>query len=156
MTHIQRINSIMEVQQAVADALKKNVYFTRAGIEILCENALDIDFTINKAISSLGIVGVIQTPHFEFYGLDNDRHPVWVIQEFQMVFSEIPVTNRSRAGASTALDAALIAAETVNDEIPGCSLVDIIQTDVQNIVSVVATFKCSVQFGYARHELGQV
>lgn len=153
MKHVQTINSILEIQNAVVDALKQNVFFAKSKIELLSENAMDIDFQISKAIGGLGIVGVVQTPHLEFVGKDDDGHPVWQISEFQIVFTEIPTTNRSRADASTALDAALIAAETVNEEIPDATLVDIIQSDVQGMVNVVAQFKVSVQFGYKRTEL---
>lgn len=155
MTKVQRINSIQEVQDEIKKRLTDNVYFERAKVTVLSENALDIDYMITKSLGTLGICCVVQTPRFEFIGKDDDRHPVWSIPEFQIVITEQPTINRSRAGASTALDAALIAAESLN-EIPDIGLVGIQQTDIQGLVTVVVTFSTSVQFGYARQDLPSV
>lgn len=155
MNIVQKINSIQEVQDAIKEALMQNVYFRAAKIEVLTENAAQIDFLIKNAIGKLGIVCVVQTPAFDFIGKDDDGHPVWEMPEASIVISEIPTTNRSRAGASTALDAALQAAESLNELGEGISLEEIRQVENQGIVSVFVTFKTTARFTYARENIPQ-
>lgn len=150
---IQKVNSVQEIQDAIKEALMQNVYFRAAKIEVLTENAAQIDFLIKNAIGKLGIVCVVQTPAFDFIGKDDDGHPVWEMPEASIVISEIPTTNRSRAGASTALDAALQAAESLNELGEGISLEEIRQVENQGIVSVFVTFKTVCRFCYARQDL---
>lgn len=153
MNVIQKVNSIQEIQDAIKEALMQNVYFRAAKIEVLTENAAQIDFLIKNAIGKLGIVCVVQTPAFDFIGKDDDGHPVWEMPEASIVISEIPTTNRSRAGASTALDAALQAAESLNELGEGISLEEIRQVENQGIVSVFVTFKTVCRFCYQRQDL---
>ena len=153
MNIVQKINSIQEIQDAIKDALLQNVYFRAAKIEVLTENAAQIDYLIKNAIGKLGIVCVVQTPALDFIGKGDDGHPVWEMPEASIVISEIPTTNRSRAGASTALDAALQAAESLNEL--GCDvcLSEIRQVENQGIVSVFLTFKTSARFTYEKQTL---
>lgn len=153
MNIVQKIHSINEVQEAIKEALMQNVYFRAAKIEVLTENAAQIDYLIKNAIGKLGIVCVVQTPAFDFIGKDDDGHPVWEMPEASIVISEIPTTNRSRAGASTALDAALQAAESLNELGEGISLEEIRQVENQGIVSVFVTFKTVCRFCYQRQDL---
>lgn len=150
---IQKVNSVQEIQDAIKEALMQNVYFRAAKIEVLTENAAQIDYLIKNAIGKLGIVCVVQTPAFDFIGKDDDGHPVWEMPEASIVISEMPTTNRSRAGASTALDAALQAAESLNELGEGISLEEIRQVENQGIVSVFVTFKTCSRFCYARQDL---
>jgi hypothetical protein len=153
MEIIQKINSIQEVQDAIVNKLKENVFYSRASIPVFSENSAQIEFLIKNAISKLGVCCVVQTPTLDFYGKDKDGHPVWQIPEFTIVISEIPTTNRSRAGASTALDAALIAAETVNELGSEIALNSINQMENNGVISVFVSFKSSILFGYARTDL---
>lgn len=153
MEIIQKINSIQEVQDAIVNKLKENVFYSRTSIPVFSENSAQIEFLIKNAISKLGVCCVVQTPTLEFYGKDKDGHPVWQIPEFSIVISEIPTTNRSRAGASTALDAALIAAETVNELGSEIALNSINQMENNGVISVFVSFKSSILFGYARNDL---
>lgn len=153
MEIIQKINSIQEVQDAIVNKLKENVFYSRASIPVFSENSAQIEFLIKNAISKLGVCCVVQTPTLDFYGKDKDGHPVWQIPEFTIVISEIPTTNRSRAGASTALDAALIAAETVNELGSEIALNSINQLENNGVISVFVSFKSSILFGYKRKDL---
>lgn len=153
MEIIQKINSIQEVQDAIVNRLKENVFYNKASIPVFSENSAQIEYLIKNAISKLGVCCVVQTPTLEFYGKDKDGHPVWQIPEFTIVISEIPTTNRSRAGASTALDAALIAAETVNELGSEIALNSINQMENNGVISVFVSFKSSILFGYARTDL---
>ena len=153
MEIIQKINSIQEVQDAIVNKLKENVFYSRASIPVFSENSAQIEFLIKNAISKLGVCCVVQTPTLDFYGKDKDGHPVWQIPEFTIDISEIPTTNRSRAGASTALDAALIAAETVNELGSEIALNSINQMENNGVISVFVSFKSSILFGYARNDL---
>jgi len=149
----QRINSIQEIQDAIKQQLEKNVYFANAKIQVVSENAAQIDFIIKNAIGKLGIVCVVQTPTFDFIGKDEDGHPVWSMPEATIVVSEIPTINRARAGASTALDAALQAAESLNELGSNIVLKSINQVENQGVVSVFVTFETSARFKYFRNDL---
>lgn len=153
MDIVQRISSIQEVQEAIKEALEANVYFKRHSIPVLCENSAQIDYLIKNAIGKLGIVCVVQTPTFDYMGKAEDGHPVWEMPEASIVVSEIPTTNRSRAGASTALDAALNAAEAINELGDSVSLETIYQMENQGVVSVFVTFKTCSRFCYERQDL---
>lgn len=154
MDIVQRINSINEIQDAIKEALEKNVYFAKSKIQVVTENSAQIDYMIKNAIGKLGIVCVVQTPKLDFYGKDEDGHPVWQITEATVVVSEIPTVNRGRADASTALDAALIAAETLNELGDAISLNSINQMENQGVVSVFLSFKTTAHFTYARTDVG--
>lgn len=149
----QRINSIQEIQDAIKGQLEKNVYFAASKISVLSENSAQIDFLIKNAIGKLGIVCVVQTPTFEFIGKDSEGHPVWNMPEATIVISEIPTVNRNRAGASTALDAALQAAESINELGSGVVLKQIYQMENQGVVSVFVTFETNAHFTYERKDL---
>lgn len=153
MNIVQKINSIQEVQDAFKEALLANTYFQKAKIEVLTENAAQIDYLIKNAIGKLGIVCVIQTPSLNYIGKTEDDHPVWEITEGSIVISEIPTVNRSRAGASTALDAALQAAESLNELGAEVALDQIYQVENQGVVSVFVTFKSTARFTYERQDL---
>lgn len=150
MNIVQKIHSIMEIQEAFKQALENNVYFQAAKIQVVPENAAQIDFIIKNALGKLGVICVIQTPAFDYIGKDDDGHPVWEMPEASIVISEIPTVNRSRAGASTALDAALQAAESINELGDAVALEQIRQVENQGVVSVFVTFKTSARFGYAK------
>ena len=154
MEVIQKINSIQEIQDAIKEQLEKNVYFAASKIQVISENSAQIDYLIKNAIGKLGIVCVVQTPTFEFYGKDGEGHPVWTMTEATIVISEIPTVNRGRAGASTALDAALQAAESINELGSGVVLKQIYQMENQGVVSVFVTFETSAHFCYSRKDLG--
>lgn len=149
----QTINSVQEVQEAIKTALEENVFFKSHKIQVICENAAQIDYLIKNAIGKLGIVCVVQTPTFDFIGKDKDGHPIWEMPEASIVISEIPTVNRGRAGSSSALDAALNAAEAINELGDAVSLEQIYQMENQGVVSVFVTFKTSAQFCYAKQEL---
>ena len=153
MDIVQKINSIQEVQDAIKQQLENNVFFKRASIPVLSENSAQIDFLIKNAIGKLGVVCVVQTPVFEYYGKDDEGHPVWNMPEATIVISEIPTVNRSRAGSSTALDAALQAAESLNELGNGVKLSQIYQMENQGVVSVFVTFETSAHFCYYRNDL---
>lgn len=153
MNIVQKINSIQEVQDAFKEALLANTYFQKAKIEVLTENTAQIDYLIKNAIGKLGIVCVIQTPSLNYIGKAEDGHPVWELTEGSIVISEIPTVNRSRAGASTALDAALQAAESLNELGAEVALDQIYQVENQGVVSVFVTFKSTARFTYERQDL---
>ena len=153
METTQRINSIQEIQDAIKAVLEKNTYFKKSQIQVISENAAQIDFLIKNAIGKLGIVCVVQTPTFDFMGKDENGHPVWNMPEATIVISEIPTVNRARAGASTALDAALNAAESLNELGSGVALKQIYQMENQGVVSVFVTFETCAHFTYFRNDL---
>lgn len=153
MDKAQRINSVTEIQNAIKEALEKNVYFKRAKITVLSENAADISFQIKNSIGKLGIVCVVQTPTFQFLGKDDEGHPVWEMPAATVVVSEIPTVNRSRAGSSTALDAALNAAESIHELGGEVVLERIDQMENNGVVSVFVSFKTAARFTYFRNDL---
>ena len=145
---IQTVNGILDVQQAVCDAILENTYFARSKIQVIPENALDIVTMIRKELGKLGIVGMVMTPRMEFAGKNPDGHPVWRMDEVQVAFTEIPTVNRGRAGASTALDAALQAAESLNET--GLQLQDIQQAEEAGYIVVTVICQAHAFFCYER------
>ena len=144
----QRINGILDIQNAVVSSITSNTYFARAKIPVIPENALDIVTQIRSSLGKLGIVGMVMTPRMQFQGKDKLGHPVWRLEEIQAAFAEIPTTNRGRANASTALDAALEAAESLHEA--GLLLKDIQQTERAGYVIVTVTCTASAYFCYQR------
>lgn len=153
MDIVQKIESIGDIQDAIKQALDKNVYFAKSKIEVITENSAKIEYMIKNAIGKLGICCVVQTPRLDFYGKADDGHPVWQLSEITIVVSEIPTVNRGRAGSSTALDAALQAAESLNELGSALCLQSINQIENQGVVSVFVTFKTAIQFMYFRNDL---
>lgn len=153
MDQVQRINSIIQIQDAIKEALEQNVYFKKSKIAVVSENAADISFQIKNSLGKLGVICVVQTPDFNFLGKDDEGHPVWEMPSATVVISEIPTINRSRAGASTALDAALIAAESIH-ELGGTVVLERInQVENNGVVSVFVSFKTAARFTYFRNDL---
>lgn len=148
ITEVQTVNSILDVQQAVADAILENTFYARSKIQVIPENALDIVTMIKRELGKLGIVGMVMTPRMEFAGKGPSGHPVWRMEEIQVVFTEIPTVNRGRAGASTALDAALIAAESLNEA--GLQLQSIEQGEEAGYIVVTVTCSAHAFFCYRR------
>lgn len=148
ITQAQTVDGILDIQRAVCQAVLKNDFFARSRIQVIPEDALDVVTGIRTAVGRLGIVGVVMTPDLSYQGRSPDGHPVWKLEEIQVAFIETPVTNRGRANASTALDAALVAAETLHEE--GLLLKGIRQAEEEG--HVVATVSCtaSALFRYAR------
>lgn len=154
MNIIQKINSINEVQDAIKEALEANVFFARHKVPVIIENAAQIEYLIKNALGKLGAVCVVQTPTFEFIGKADDGHPIWEMTEASVVISEIPTTNRSRAGSATALDCALNAAEALNEAFGSAMVLENInQTENNGVVSVFVSFKTFARFCYAREDL---
>ena len=148
ITEVQTVNGILEVQQALCDCILQNTFYARTKIDVIPENALDVVTKIRSNLGKIGIVGMVMTPKMDYKGKDSRGHPVWSLEEIQVAFSEIPTTNRGRADASTALDAALIAAESLNEF--GLQLVGIEQTEEQGYVIVTVTAKATAFFCYRR------
>lgn len=148
---VQRVSSIQEVQDAVVQGLMEDVYFAKTKIPVLAENALDIVSSIRSALGRLGIVVVVQTPRLHCSGTAADGHPVWTIDEYQVLVTEMPTTNRGRAGASTALDTALHVAEVLHEM--HLSVRDIEQTEEAGYVIVSVTATATAFFAYRRQDL---
>lgn len=154
MNIVQKIHSINEVQEAIKSALEDNVFFARHKVPVIIENAAQIEYLIKNALGKLGAVCVVQTPIFQFIGKDEDGHPVWEMPEASIVISEIPTTNRGRAGSATALDCALNAAEALNEAFGSAMVLENInQTENNGVVSVFVSFKTSAHFTYERQDL---
>lgn len=146
---MDNIKTISEIQLAVKAELEKNSYFTVHGCDILIENAKDIEFQIKNAMGSLGIVATVATPSLTYRGDYSDgesKSPYWEINSINVVIVENPTLNRGRANYTTALDAALQVAETLN-EIPEICNSTISQTTNGGLVVVSVSLKTNIVFG---------
>lgn len=142
------ITSISELQLAVKAELEKNTYFVTHGCNILIENAKDIEFQIKNAMGSLGIVATVATPTLTYRGDYSDsegKSPYWEITSLNVVIVENPTLNRGRANYTTALDAALQVAETLNC-IPEICNSTITQSTNGGLVVVSVTLKTNIVF----------
>lgn len=143
------INTISEVQNAIADKLQENVYFVQHNVPILVENSKTIDFDIKNSIGKIGVCATVATPSLTFqghYGAEN-HPPFWTMESAQVVVVENPILNRGRANYATALDTALQIAQTLNTSF-NFGLTSIQQTSEQGLVVVTVSFKTNVAFRY--------
>ena len=143
------INTISEVQNAIADKLQENVYFVQHNVPILVENSKTIDFDIKNSIGKIGVCATVSTPSLTFqghYGAEN-HPPFWTMESAQVVVVENPILNRGRANYATALDTALQIAQTLNTSF-NFGLTSIQQTSEQGLVVVTVSFKTNVVFRY--------
>lgn len=148
------IKSISDIQLEVKAELEKNTYFVVHGCDILIENAKDIEFQIKNAMGSCGIVATVATPSLAYRGdyFDgSEKSPYWEMNSMSVVIVENPTLNRGRANYTTALDAALQVAETLNC-IPNICNSTITQSTSGGLVVVSVTFKTNVVFALERTE----
>jgi hypothetical protein len=148
------IKSISDIQLAVKAELEKNTYFVVHGCDILIENAKDIEFQIKNAMGSCGIVATVATPSLTYrgdYSDGSEKSPYWEMNSMNVVIVENPTLNRGRANYTTALDAALQVAETLNC-LPNICNSTITQSTNGGLVVVSVAFKTNVVFALERTE----
>lgn len=151
------IKSISDIQLAIKAELEKNTYFVTHGVDILIENAKDIEYQIKSAMGNLGTVITVSTPSLTYSGnlagpSTDEKSPFWTLNSIQIVTVENPTLNRGRANYSTALDTALQIAETIH-QIPTMCNVTIAQTTMNGLVVVTVTVKSTAVFALAKQEL---
>ena len=152
------VESISDIQLAIKAELEKNTYFTTHGVDILIENAKDIEYQIKSAMGNLGTVITVSTPSLTYSGNlpgpvgEDEKSPFWTLNSIQIVTVENPTLNRGRANYSTALDTALQIAETIH-QIPTMCNVTIAQTTMNGLVVVTVTVKSTAVFELAKQEL---
>lgn len=148
------IKSISDIQLAVKAELEKNTYFVTHGVDILIENAKDIEFQIKNAMGACGTVATVATPSLTYRGDYSDgtnKSPYWEMTNLNIVIVESPTLNRGRANYSTALDTALQVAETLN-EIPEVCNSTISQTTTSGLVVVTVSIKTNIIFALEKEE----
>lgn len=151
---METIKSISDIQLAVKAELEKNTYFVTHGCDILIENAKDIDFQIKNAMTACGIAATVATPSLTYRGDYSDgteKSPYWVMDALNVVIVENPTLNRGRANYTTALDAALQVAETLN-LLPGICNSTISQTTNGGLVVVNVSLKTNIVFALKKVE----
>lgn len=148
------ITSISELQLAVKAELEKNTYFVTHGCNILIENAKEIEFQIKNAMGACGIVATVATPSLTYRGDYSDsegKSPYWEMNSMNVVIVENPTLNRGRANYTTALDAALQVAETLNC-IPEICNSTITQSTNGGLVVVSVALKTNIVFALEKSE----
>lgn len=149
---LEEIKSISEIQDAIKDVLKQNMFFEIHDVTILCENAKDIDYEIKSAISRLGILATVNTPDLTFIGKYENKEPAWKMNGIEITIAEIPITNRGRANYATALDTGLQVGETLN-ELDNLNLVGIQQSEMNGYLLVTVTFDSNIIFRYDKTQV---
>ena len=148
------IKSVSDVQLATKSELEKNTYFVTHGCPILIENAKDIEYQIKSSMSACGITATVATPTLTYRGDYSDgvtKSPFWELTSMNIVIVENPTLNRGRANYTTALDAALQVAETLNP-IPDICNGTITQSVQGGLVVVTVNFKTNIVFSIERQE----
>lgn len=148
------ITSISDIQIAVKAELEKNTYFITHGCDILIENAKEIEYQIKNAMGACGIVATVATPSLTYrgdYSGTNGKQPYWEVNSLNVVIVENPTLNRGRANYTTALDAALQVAETLNS-IPEILNATITQTTNGGLVVVSVSLKTNIVFGLVKED----
>ena len=148
------ISTISDIQLATKEELEKNSYFVTHGCPILIENAKDIEYQIKSSMSACGITATVSTPSLTYRGDYSDgtsKSPYWEVNSLSIVIVENPTLNRGRANYTTALDAALQVAETLNP-IPNICNGTITQSVQGGLVVVTVNFKTNIVFSIEREE----
>lgn len=153
---MEKIESISDIQLAIKGELEKNTYFVTHGVNILIENAKDIEYQIKSAMGNLGTVITVSTPSLTYSGNlagpeEDRKSPFWTLNSVQIVVVENPTLNRGRANYSTALDTALQIAETLH-QIPTLCNVSISQTSTGGLVIVTVVVKTTAVFELSKVE----
>lgn len=105
--------TILEFQNAVADALRANEWIKRHGVPVVCENALDVEEAAARALAeSGGICCVVMTPAIDSLGRNCHGEEVVSVSELALSVGET-AANRQESWRVTALDAAAAAAVAV-------------------------------------------
>ena len=149
------ISTISELQLAIKAELEKNTYFVVHGVELLIENAKEIEYQIKSAMGACGIVASVSTPSVSYKGdyADNEsKSPYFEMNSFNVVIVENPTLNRGRANYATALDTALQVAETLN-QIPTICLNDITQSTMGGLIVVTVNFKSNIVFALQKTDM---
>ena len=150
------IASISEIQLAIKTELEKNTYFVVHGVELLIENAKEIEYQIKSAMGACGIVASVSTPSLTYKGdhaqEDGSKSPYFEMGTFNVVIVENPTLNRGRANYATALDTALQVAETLSP-VPEICLNDITQSTMGGLVVVTVNFKTNIVFALQKMDM---
>lgn len=150
------IASISEIQLAIKTELEKNTYFVVHGVELLIENAKEIEYQIKSAMGACGIVATVSTPSLTYKGdhahEDGSKSPYFEMGTFNVVIVENPTLNRGRANYATALDTALQVAETLSP-VPEICLNDITQSTMGGLVVVTVNFKTNIVFALQKTDM---
>ena len=155
---METITSISDIQIAVKAELEKNTYFVTHGCDILIENAKDIDFQIKNAMATCGIAATVATPSLTYrgdYSNGVSKSPYWEMTAMNVVIVENPTLNRGRANYTTALDAALQVAETLNP-LPELCNATISQSTNGGLVVVSVSFKTNIVFALEKVSEDQI
>lgn len=105
--------TILEFQNAVADALRADEWIAAHGVPVVCENALDVAESAARALAdSGGICCVVMTPAIDSLGRNCRGEEVVSVSELALSIGET-AANRQEPGRVTALDAAAAAAVAV-------------------------------------------
>jgi len=141
-------NAITELQQWAADALNATPWMREHAITTAAENALDIEAVLDRALAEVGVAATVLTPEINFAGTDAAGNIVAEIPRLVVSVSESGI-NRTRPGACTAMDAALIIAAALHSNVIGFDSMVQSFDEPRQLVIVNVTFKATLQVALA-------
>lgn len=139
-------NFLYDAQQDVVNILKSDDELS--SVTILAENNKDIDFEIQNALGSQGLVCVVMTPSANFIGNYEDKNIAWEINELTIQVVENVTVNRGKKDALTGQDVTMRIFEWLSSPKYGRSgmfnPINYEQGEDGNLLVNKATFKCLV------------
>ena len=136
--------TLLELQQAVCDALNADETLRLGGCEAMPEDALDIAATIaRRGKTARGVALIVLTTRADRSGSSSDGIPLDV-PELGVAAVELPTLNRARPGALTALAAAQRAAVVLDS--PEFAFKSLAQAEDEQagLLTATATFSASI------------
>lgn len=139
-------NLLYQAQQNVVNILKEDTELS--SITILAENNKDIDYEIQNALGSQGLVCVVMTPSASYIGNYEDKGIAWEINDLTIQVVENVTVNRGRKDAITGQDVTMRIFDWLSSPKYGrsgmFSPIGYEQGEDNNLLVNKATFKCLV------------
>lgn len=107
------MNTARELQQAIADILNQDEYLKLYGVTAVAEDRLDSSMLVDEALAQVGICATVMTLTLDYMGQTDAGGIAAEVPELTIGVLESPA-NRERAGACTALDAAIRIADLLH------------------------------------------
>lgn len=134
---------ISVLQQDICDKINADAWSVEHGVLSYPENLGDIEYKVQTAIDKLGLCTIVATPQLKYFGTNADGI-VWGVDVLNIVVSEIPITNRSRANYATAISTATYIAKILKSST--CIPTSIVQTEITGVPIATLSLKTSYQF----------
>jgi hypothetical protein len=135
------------VQAQVAAAIQADEWLALHGVEAIAENRLDVEAAIERALGEVGICATVLTPSLDYAGDSATGAPMLEMPELVVSVAET-AANRERAGACTALDAALRIALLLHSDTMALKSIRQTFEETRSLTVVSITFAATITLAF--------